>query len=546
MTEANGPSRHLSLFLLKRGTELADAVREPGSLERREVSVQGLGVEAVIFTKETLSSVPWWVAFLDPLTEDDLRAASSRTTSAVLVIRLAERGRHARTVCFTFGYGRHLLDPGRVERDFGLRLALNVVDPARLRGFDTRRQEDVVVHSRVQTSAGTELVAFDVNEYRDIFRSAAGITRDEHSALLGSMVRGSVGVTFDVPIEASHLADRAKALLTLYRRDTYREEFSFIDRIRPVDVELVEPLDALLEQALVALDADGDSPFRCLYLAVPEVIDLEATEGFSYSSERGTDPTIHPDLVLTDYLATRRGRSSGIGVTRTRSDRIKRRVEGQVDRPVASVYRCLVGEVDHDGATYQLVDGQWYVIDDRFVERIRGELAGIPLSEVVFPEMNRDEREEDYNARAAEVLHGICLDARNVPIGGGHNRIEVCDVALPNRQLVFTKKRSKSSILSHLWFQATVSVRALVNDAGYREGVRQRIAELDPAFVDLAADGTRGSDVTVHYLILGVDPRDPVGSIPFFSQVALWQAWSALRSMGASVRVAGVPLPRAL
>jgi uncharacterized protein (TIGR04141 family) len=201
------PKRHLSMFLMKAGTGVEDALRDPSQLARHELQ-PGLGVDGVLFLKTTAGDVPWWVEFLNPLASDDLRAPVSRTTSAVLSIRLGTRGRNARTVCFTFGHGRYLLDERRIDHTFGLRVALNTVDPRRLRGFDVRRQEDIVVSARIQTSRGADLGAFDLDTLRDMLRSAAGGTRDEFATLLGSLIRGSVGVTFDVPIQVDGLVDR--------------------------------------------------------------------------------------------------------------------------------------------------------------------------------------------------------------------------------------------------------------------------------------------------------------------------------------------------
>lgn len=534
-----GSTRHLTLFLMKRGTDIDGAVREADSLERHELQVT-LGSEAVLFTKVSHSKVPWWIEFLDPLARDDLKAPSSRTTGAVLVIRLARSGPYARTVAYTFGYGRHLLEPARLERDFGLFLSLNAVDPHSLRAFDARRQEDVVVNARVQASAGTELSSFGLDEYRDIFRSATGVTHSDSSEILGSSVRGSVGVTFDVPIEVEDLASRARKLLRLYRRDTYRESFPFVDRVRPVDAGETEQLDGRLGQALLARAEGQASGFRCLYLAIPDVVDLEQTEGFTFSSEYGSDPTVFTELSLEVYIETRKGRTHGVSVSRTRSDVVNRRGEGQVDHRLATVYRCLVAEMDLDGKTYQLVDGNWYVISANFATCIRTEIESIPLSPFVLPLIRSTEDEGQYNARLAASLQGICLDEKNVSIGGRTNRLEVCDVGLLDKNLIFSKKRSSSSTLSHLWFQATVSMQALLSDADYRQRVRNKITSLDSSFSDLAADGVKGSDFTVNYLILGVNSENPTARLPFFSQVALYQANRRLRSMGVPVSISGV------
>jgi uncharacterized protein (TIGR04141 family) len=45
----------------------------------------------------------------------------------------------------TFGYGRGFLDLSRIEHRFGLRVALNRIDPSQIRSLDTKTFEDMVV-----------------------------------------------------------------------------------------------------------------------------------------------------------------------------------------------------------------------------------------------------------------------------------------------------------------------------------------------------------------------------------------------------------------
>ena len=66
--------------------------------------------------------------------------------------------------------------------------------------------------------------------------------------------------------------------------------------------------------------------------------------------------------------------------------------------------------------------------------------------------------------------------------------------------------------------------------------------QLDPAFEDIAAEGLTGADYQVVYLIIGVDAGEPTWkSLPFFSQVALTQAYRTLGSMGVRTAIAGAP-----
>jgi uncharacterized protein (TIGR04141 family) len=94
-----------------------------------------------------------------------------------------------------------------------------------------------------------------------------------------------VGVTFDVPIQVEGLVDRAREVLRLSRGSGYKEFFPFVDHVQPVDQEIAGQLDSHLAEAMEAVAGGMESGFRLNYLAPPEVIDLEAAEGFLYSSE---------------------------------------------------------------------------------------------------------------------------------------------------------------------------------------------------------------------------------------------------------------------
>ena len=428
-----------------------------------------------LFVKTSRSNVPWWVDFLDPLSTDDIRVPSSRTTSAVLALQLEMGDKITRTVCFTFGYGRHLIDPLRIERFFGLKVTLNSVDPTRLRGFDTRRHDDIVVNSRIQSSTQTGIAAFNIDTYRDILTNAVGSTpRGWCEEDQVTLIRGSDGVSFDIRTDPVRLADIAHRLLGIYKLENYKEQFGFVDHILPVDLTRADELDRKLAWELNTRMVDGTKKFRCLYLAPPEVLDFERLEGFVFSSERGRDKTSHSELLLADYFDTRRNLKSGLDIDVTRQDRVLLRHEGTVDQRLSSVYRCLIAETELGDTTFQLVDGRWYEIDRSFVTRIRQELSTIPTATIEFPDHIQGEEEQYYNLRVANMLpNALLMDRKNVQLGGGSNRIEFCDIALSDCTLIHAKKRSSSSTLSHLWAQGTVAMEALLGDSEFRAAVRQ-------------------------------------------------------------------------
>ena len=531
------PKRHLSLYLMKKGTSVDQAIRDPSKVEKHELSDSAL--EGALFVKTNPSSVPWWVEFLDPLSVDNLVAPASRSTSAVLSLRL-RNGRQSNTVCFTFGHGRHLLDPNRVDRSFGLRVALNTVDPLKLRGFDARRQDDIVVNSRVQSTTGTDLATFGLDLYRDIVTRATGVTLEDYESDLGTRVHGSVGVVFDVRIFPEDLPERARRVLSIYQREDYKETFSFVDNMQPVDPAIVEDLNARLDQEFLTAVSHSEGTFRCFYLAAPEVLDFESLEGFTFSSERGSRKTVHVELKLDDYLETRRHRSDPVDVALVRRDRVSIRVEGDSDRFLATVYKCIIAEVEHNDALFQLVDGVWYRIEPSFVSEIRQRVLDIPTSSIEFPNHRDGDTEMSYNQRVAENLDGLLMDCRNIPLGGGRSRIEFCDVMLNDRTLIHAKKRSGSSTLSHLWSQGTVAMQALLSDEEFRARVRSKICAINPAFEHVVAEEFSRADYELVYLIIGVNGGHPASGLPFFSQVALSQAIRSLDTMGVRAHIAGV------
>ena len=525
---------------MKAQTTVDEVIRDLSGVSQYELSSAEL--QGKLFLKRKEGDAPWWAEFLNPIVVGDIEIPSSRTTSAVLALEVDDGDKSTRTVCFTFGHGRHLLDQNKIERPFGLKTVLNSIDASKLRSFDVRRQSDIVVNSRIQSSIATSLDTFNLDTLQDIMTKAVGSTSLNIEGDLGKFVRGSDGISFDVEVNPGDLAIRAKKIIQIYRRDNYKETFSFVDHILPVDQEFSQELDDALELEL-RTHTPGNSPeFRCLYLAPPEVLDFETLEGFSFSSESDDDREFQTDLSLNRYLASLEGKRTGVTVKRTKTtDRIILKIKGTESYKPWSVYRAIVAEFEYKDTHFQLVDGNWYRIEDDFAKYISQSVCSINESSIDFPYHIDSEKEGDYNRRAAQELGALLMDCKNISLGGGSNRVEFCDFLLANRTLVHAKKRTSSSTLSHLWSQGTVAMQALLGDEDFRDRVQSRIREEDSSFGHVIESNVSGDQYTLVYLILGRPEGVSLAqSLPFFSQVALVQATRLLRSMGISVEIAGV------
>jgi uncharacterized protein (TIGR04141 family) len=128
------------------------------------------------------------------------------------------------------------------------------------------------------------------------------------------------------------------------------------------------------------------------------------------------------------------------------------------------------------------------------------------------------------------------MDRKNIPIGGGYSKVEFCDVFTNEKDIIHIKRYGGSSVLSHLFSQATVAGELFVSD----ERFRARVNNLLPESHQLAdsRDRPRDQEYRVVFAIVSQSPR-PLG-IPFFSRVSARHAAQRLAAYGYRVALAKI------
>lgn len=71
-------------------------------------------------------------------------------------------------MAIVFGYGRAFLAEEHIERNFGLRVALNTINPDKMRSVNASTIEDMVVNTQRQASYKTSQEEFGINTTNDI------------------------------------------------------------------------------------------------------------------------------------------------------------------------------------------------------------------------------------------------------------------------------------------------------------------------------------------------------------------------------------------
>jgi len=516
--------QRLTIFLLQPISEPIDAIAEGKSPQAVPLDAAN-GVSGTLYYLSKPPRPPAWISYVKEVAPSfpDLMSSSA---SGVMIVEA-----HGRHFALTFGYGRGLLDISKIERQFGLRVALNRIDPQQLRSMDTKTFEDLVVTRTLQASKSTDLPTFGIDISKDILRAVTGEPRDTS---LSKRLSGADALVLGTIRKASEISKVLGELLEAFDEDTYKENFGWIDHLSLVtDVAMIATLDGLLAQQLAAGDTSAT------HMAMPEPIGWEDIESFKITSSQ----TVFPDLDLDEYLQSLEDRRSSITVSILKGRRVSLKFLRSNEHDGRwTLYNCLISEQRVSDKLYVLIEGRWLAVSQTLAEEVDTYAAALPESTVTLVRSNAGETEPVYNKRMeseapAEML---CLDAKIKTPGGATSGIELCDILSSGGEFVHIKRKSRSSTLSHLFAQGLVSATTFVSDGVYRDAVRAQIeSSVDPAerdkWLSLIPSGTETVDrsmYTVSYGVIAKSTKPGVDWLPFFSKLNLMQQGKQIQSLG--------------
>jgi len=516
----------LTISLLKEEHGRDDVLREMGKVTGHPIGSIDKTRDS-LFTTSVPAHSPKWANYLDPHTPSDLKAALySASASAVLVL-----GASGRVFAVTFGQGRHLLASDNFVQDFGLKVVLNTVAPDQLKSVDAKTIDETTVHTRRDVSRDSSFAAFELDPSRDLLRAVTGTPRD---STLAHRLTGSDALGIQTREQVPDLPALAERLLEAYEDDTYKENFDFIDYLRP---ERNQARRHELNEALV--EALQEREIDDVHLAAPETLDWLDIDGFRYrtpfeSDRLDADPRISAYLDL--YV------DSEISLEQLKGDRLV--AKRSSDEGIANdwpIYKCLVYQVELDEFLFVLSAGEWFRVDRDYRSRVEAEVEALTKCEDL-PDADLGTDEDTYNKKAADALGALCLDKKLI-YDGGPDKMEVCDVLTQDGRFIHVKLRGSSSTLSHLFTQGTNSAERFLTDAEFRQKARAMVTDIDPAYEDVIPleRPQNASDHEVTFAVVTRSERETPLTLPFFSVVSLRAAAQRLRAFGFPVTVAAVP-----
>ena len=483
-------------------------------------------VAARLYYKTTFTKPPKWAEFFgDQIDSEALPPTVS--VPAVLLVPVDDR-----IFALPFAFGSSLIEPGATDPTFGLRAALNSINPEKVRSYDKRSFDALFRQTREQAAKETRLESFGIDAERDLVRSVAGKPQDKS---LGSAMTGGKTLRVSTRMTPNRLVHYLRRILRISKKQEYSEVYPWLGRIEEeLDSEMTKTLDSYLDDRLCG-ESEG------LWLAVPEIIDWSETSGFRYVLENRNKKVFH-DMGF-EGLIEALGDQENLSVELLKEKRVE--MLNDEDRKIKSwkLYECLNAEIFIGEEVYVLSTGAWYKIDSEFLKEVDEALGVLESPNFTLPLFSiEDEDEFCYNLRVARDSAGefCCLDQELVRYGSNRNRFELCDLLRKNGDLVHVKRYGGSSVLSHLFAQGFVSADLLMKRNGFRENADKLITEKD--FHLLSGRGfVQRIPRTLIYAIIGGPANRNRRELPLFSRVNLNNVVRSLRAYHWTVKILYVP-----
>ena len=524
--------------------------------------IDGCGI---LYIQETIDSSPdWSSSFFD----FDL-GVFNVSNGAVLVSRPKTDRANVPVYALAFGVlGRHMINTQCIDETFGLYSALKLLDEKSIQQITLRDLSGSHMIATQQIGQGERLAGFDVNTKASMLQTITAKTSATKLGFdLGKSIQGSAALSLSAKLTTKELPARLEGLTDAVREENLREEFSWVDNLKPIsDDGLAYKLTTL---ALENLNTGDGS----LFFAPPLILDFSDVAAYRVK-----------DQYLDDYSSDAIIKALGGTVSREDLNTMLVVLDPsgeEISSQTLSKWLCgdiATSDENEVAGTFCILDGKWYEVDDRYLndldnsyERIKleTEYTFSPFDENVHRELQsrRSKKTGDaakgepeppkvpviservYLTEEAKKFDCILLDRKMV---NSKEKMEVCDLLFQNA-MVHVKRYHNAQALSHLFYQGIVSASVLNSSANHRMQINTMLKEMQEE-----GEIERGKEISsfmfdeddakrIVYAIIGPkdkketkDGKESRPKLSFFCKVAITEAHQRLKDMGRVMTIAAI------
>lgn len=462
---------------------------------------------------------PQWVTAVNLLIASPLGSLLSQNAAGLLVIKRA-----GRTFVATFGSAWQRLEDQWLERDFGRRVALNLLDKD---GLLEIRAEQVFGNWHIASERaprGTRVEEFGVEFDRDLVGAVEGVPKDPIK--FGRTIRGATSLR--IALRVSHIGSFLDGAEGLFLSDRYRKNWPDIDNLAPVkDPSLETKLEGQLERAL-----QSRTDRKRIVMFTPSFRRDEALVVDSYVFGRLTTSSARTHYLTVESWVNALAREhQAPSVSAARSYKVHMLDADGDEAKVCSAFDCFGFEIGLGGRQYILASGMWYEADGQFLERVTREIASIDRPAVKLLPWNGTDDEAVYNKACCVDPTFLLFDRTKIWFGGGSSQFEFCDIFhAGSKSLIFAKHVLRSTGMSHLVEQVRRTTELLfAADSAYRAQLKKVFKKWHPS-----ADSTWLDQRPTHgeWDLCLVSMGKSAKELPFFAKCSLLNLQRDLAARG--------------
>ncbi|MGM1058564.1 DUF6119 family protein [Saccharothrix sp. Mg75] len=540
-------ARTTNLYRLRPSIGFADCWARPkSSADDAYVAapVAALGDEALLVTGSPEPTRVAWAALIEGLTGTSLNFWGAQS-SAILFVRIGQEA-----FALTFGGGWRMLRSGAIDHEFGLNLALRVLDSAAVRTISRTHFSSKARIDRNTVPGGTSLWSFGIREHAELVGQIVGRIRSTESLRISQVRKSERRITIDctkrvrlpIPSDRVNLIDDLREITRVLSEPPLPElePLTWISRV-PSDADFLPEAWARLGHDLRDRADSVSVAYPAAYHAGLDVVSYRGKVGQStIDTSELTLAHIRDGLVETEIDSYAHVLKSG-RITGYFED------DDRLGDDVTALH-WLTAQVDlASGKRLVLLDGYWYDLTDQYrghVDRVieaafRSDPPWqLPAWREALPDAAGNRDEQAYNLHAGTLEGFLCLD-RKLLRPTGKQGFEACDLLGPNQELIHVKRvssRTGSGPLSHLFAQGIVAVENLVEKSTWDMFV-DRVNELDPGRAGVL--GNRPSAVV--YAIHRSDRPLSMDSLFSFAKSELTSATMIFQRLGIPMWISVIP-----
>ncbi|HAF30298.1 MAG TPA: hypothetical protein DCG75_14750 [Bacteroidales bacterium] len=516
----------LAIYLLKDTIiDFKDAIKENAVFKEYDFNDK-MKVNGKVLIGLTKKSEPNWKILIQEGINERLPHLNN-TSNRAIVFFIIDNSLFA----IPFGYGKHLLKDDCIDREFGLKTALNIINADKLLSIDKANIGDLSVLTKTQASKKGTPDYFNIDIIKDLLRSITGEPTIVLPNEYGNVITGNEGIYISPKTDITKIPDILKKLKQEYKKTTYKLRFDWIDNIKTErDPTIIESLKNNLINELKNNNSEA------VHLAPPFIVNWENFIGISFTP----NGEFFNEFDIQNYYSLKKDNLYNLDWDKLMRQKLYLKESDNEDAISFNLWRFLNFETEYNGNNYVFTLSNWYRVNSNYYKSIYEYCSKIEESSIHFLDCNKDEDEGKYNERFANSNpEFICLDKKLIRSDISRSEIEACDIFTKSREFIHVKFRESSSTLSHLFAQGRISSNSLRRDRTFRINLRSKIKSLGLSSDLITLDNNKfnPSDYTITYAIIEKKKRRFVDSLPFFSLINFRLTAEDLILLGYNVKV---------